>query len=648
MSQTNLQESKLKALLNQLGHYFAGLNYSYGLRVVVGVGIAWFIAFRLQTDKPYWSIMTVIIVSLPMQSMLVEKFLARLIGTLVGAFVVTLLATVALDDQWLFTIYMAFWLSICAYLASIKSSMVTYCFALCGYTSAILGFALSISPSSYMVFQITQARILEILIGLVTAFFVSMLWPSHLERIIVKQKLRLQRSNVKQLYQALLTADFDPLKFNKVYEKTLLGLMDFRDLIYQEFLSVSTEREDNQMIYHYTYRLMRAMSGVLVLQSIKQDLLKSDQVAVTEYLNQLNQWFATAGITEEKLKRKPKAPDALLKTAKGAEFVTKLDEKFTEFYQTRLDQEIDESLYMPDRNIHYSDRKEALINSGRTFISILFGMFFWMETQWDMGYILLILIGIICTLGATYPMITKLLTITFVLTLLLTIPISFMLKFGLLIQATSIVPAMMIILPLYFIASLIRASSMLGFLVGYGFLLASSFLIGFSNPMSFDINAFLNQTFALLVALGIILLIFNIIRPTSNERKMIRFQQDIMQQFSQLANHVSLQAVKNYEALLTSAVQQAKVIPDIQEKSRFLAHCFLTVVILKEQLKLQNAGIEWIIPDNLITAIKEERIDEALLIVNELEEKAPQEEQLTYWILRCALTSFNQFLEGMD
>lgn len=91
------------------------------------------------------------------------------------------------------------------------------------------------------------------------------------------------------------------------------------------------------------------------------------------------------------------------------------------------------------------------------------------------------------------------------------------------------------------------------------------------------------------------------------------------------------------------------MIPDIQEKSRFLAHCFLTVVILKEQLKLQNSGIEWIIiPDNLITAIKEERIDEALLIVNKLEEKAPQEEQLTYWILRCALTSFNQFLEGMD
>src|SRR5699024_5715479 len=190
------------------------------------------------------------------------------------------------------------------------------------------------------------------------------------------------------------------------------------------------------------------------------------------------------------------------------------------------------------------------INAGRTFVSILLGMGFWMGTQWDLGYILLVLIGILCTLGATYPMITKLLSITFVLTLLLTVPISFLLKFGILIQATSIVPAMLIILPVYFIAATIRASSMLGFLVGYGFLLSSSFLIGFSNPMSFEIEPFINQVFAFLVALGIILLIFNIIRPTANAQKMERVQQRIMTEFSQLANHVSVKSVKNYEALL--------------------------------------------------------------------------------------------------
>lgn len=645
MRQSDLQPSKLGSLLERIGNYFATLNYSYGLRVAIGVGIAWFVAFRLHTDKPYWSIMTVMIVTLPMQSMLVEKFLARLIGTIVGAIVVNLLASIALDDQWLFTIYMAFWLAICSYLASMRGATLSYCFALCGYTSAILGFALSISPSSYMVFQITQARILEILIGLVTAFFVSMLWPSHLERILVKQQLRLQRTSVRKLYQALLTADFDPLKFNKQYEKMLLSLMDFRDLVYQEFLSVSTEREDNQSIYRYTYRLMRAVSGVLSLQSIKQDLLKSDRNAIVTYLSALSEWFTSTGIAEEKLARKPAPPAALLQSSKGREFVAKLEEKFTEFYQTRLDQPIDEDFYMPSRNVHFSDKKEAFINAGRTFVSIILGMAFWMGTQWDMGYILLILIGILCTLGATYPMITKLLSITFGLTLLFTVPISFMLKFGVLIQVTSIVPAMLIILPIYCVAATIRASSILGFLVGYGFLLSSSFLIGFSNPMSFDIEPFGNQVFALLVALGIILLIFHIIRPTSNVGKMERVQQNIMLEFSQLANHVSAKSVKNYEALLSSAVQQAKVIPEIREKSEFLAYCFLTIVFLKEQLKLQEQGVDWQIPENLISAVKEERFKEALMIVSELEKTAPKEEQLTYWVLRCALTSFNEFLE---
>jgi len=85
MNQSYLQSSTFGRILDKLGTYFASLNYSYGLRVAIGVGISWFVAFRLHTDKPYWSIMTVIIVTLPMQSMLVEKFLARLIGTLVGA-----------------------------------------------------------------------------------------------------------------------------------------------------------------------------------------------------------------------------------------------------------------------------------------------------------------------------------------------------------------------------------------------------------------------------------------------------------------------------------------------------------------------------------------------------------------------------------
>ena len=52
-----------------------------------------------------------------------------------------------------------------------------------------------------------------------------------------------------------------------------------------------------------------------------------------------------------------------------------------------------------------------------------------------------------------------------------------------------------------------------------------------------------------------------------------------------------------------------------------------------------------IFPDNFIMAIQEERFKEALEIVSRLEQISVAQEQQAYWVLRCALTSFNEFLE---
>lgn len=641
-------EIKPPSFLAKLGAYFAGLNYSYGLRVVIGVAIAWFVAFRLQTDKPYWSIMTVVIVTLPLQSMLVERFIARLIGTLVGAIMVNVIAVFALNDQWLFTIYMGFWLSLCAYLATAKSPMTTYCFALCGYTSAILGFALSISPSGYMVFQISQARILEILIGLVVAFFVSMLWPAYLERIAIKQKLRLQRAAVRRLYQALLTPDYPQEEFNNQYEKILLGLMDFRDLIFQEFLSVSTLREDNQAVYRYTYRLIRAVSGILALYFIKKDLLKKAalKAPLESYLHALNSWFSSPSTTLRKLDSQPKAPKVLLDHPKGRIFVEKLSEKFQDLYSTKLEKSLDESLYIPSRKIYYSDKKEAIINAVRTFASIMLGMFIWMETQWDVGYILLILIGILCTLGATFPMATKLLTITFIVSIFVTVPLSFALKFGILINVNHIIPAMMVVLPLYLFAAMLQVKSMLGYLIGYSFLMGSAFLIGFSNPMTYNFEAFANQVYALLSSLAIILVIFHLIRPSSDTVKMQRMKREIAIRFSEQVNQTTDRSIKDFGAYLSSAVQRIKTVPAMPAKTEFLAYGFLASVILKEQRRMEMQGIAWDLPLSLQQSIEDERIKDALEETIQLEANAQGIPKSAYWILRCALISFNDFLEA--
>ncbi|NLD09653.1 MAG: FUSC family protein [Xanthomonadaceae bacterium] len=643
---TGTGREKGLAMLQGLDRFFASLNYSYGLRMIVGIALAWFVAFRLQTDKPYWAIMTVMIVTLPTQSELLEKFIARLIGTVVGAISVNIIAAYALDDQWLFVIYMAFWLALCAYLASARSSMLTYCFSLCGYTSAILGFSLSVIPSSYMVFQISQARILEIWIGLVTAFFISMLWPAYLEHRDIRHKLRAKRFKVRELYEMLLTPGQDHKAFAMQYKSTLQDLMDFRDRVFQSFLSVSTERNEVLSIYQNGHRLITAMSGVLSLESMKHDLLKSDREAMIDYLDRLREWFLKGQSRERKLATKPVAPDALLSSSKGRYFVKQLDDKLMDLLALRAPDTDRADLYIPSIRIYYSDRKEALINGARTFLSIIAGMAFWMGTQWETGYILLVLIGLICTLGATYPMINKLLTVTLVLTIFMTVPVAYMLKFGVLIKANGLLPAMLIVLPIYFFAAMIKIRSLIGFLIGYAFMLSSVFLIGFANPMTYNFAQFANNALSVVIALVIILMIFNIIRPSSDDRKIERILESINHQFTLVEKNVTPKAVRDYEAYLYSAIYKARIIPESYGKARFLSYAFLTLVILRQQLALSNNEVRWALPDALQTAIQYEQFEEALSLIPEYEKNAHNDaERMNYWELSAAIRALLVFLD---
>ncbi|GAA5101421.1 FUSC family protein [Wohlfahrtiimonas larvae] len=634
----------MMAKLQKIFESLARLQYGYAIRVVLGVAIAWFVSFRLQIDKPYWSIMTVMIVTLPTQSELLNKFIARFIGTMVGALMVNIIASIALDDQWLFAIYMAFWLSICAYLATAKGSLSSYGFALCGYTSAILGFTLSIQPSSYMVFQITQARITEILIGLVTAFFVSMLWPSHLDHRQTRLQVRAKRQQIRQMYVNLLTPDYDQRLFIQEYRHTLHDLMSFRSALAMNLFSISEERKDAMGIFQYGQRLIAAMSNVLLIEAMKTELMAIYPAAMTAYLESLRQWLASAQVRSEKILTKPEPPAELLQDIKGRSFIQKLNEKIDYWYSMRLNEDVDE--YIPSMRIYYSDYKEAWLNAVRTFFALMLGMFFWMSTGWDMGFVLMVIIGVICTLGATYPMINKLLTISILMSIFIMVPVSYALKFGLLIQATSLLPAMLVVLPFYFIAALIRVSSMLGFLIGYGFLLFSSFLIGFSNPMNYSFALFANSALALVVALCIILLIFSIIRPSSDEQKLHRIKHSVWQHFNALENsQITAKGLKDYEAYLYNAVHKTQMIPDQYGKPELLAFIFLTLVILRAQLRLHEQNIEWRLPEEIRGLINDGEYLQAIDLIHQQKESISDAMiAQSYWEIETAITALNRFL----
>ncbi|XBS68493.1 FUSC family protein [Acerihabitans sp. KWT182] len=169
------------AAVTKAVHFGQRVDYLFALRFWLATLLAWWAAIALQLDKPYWAVMTVAVVSYPSQGMLIAKFIARLLGTLIGILMVTALAGISLNAPWLMSIYLALWLAFCTYVAGGTRGMATYGCALCGYTSAIAGFGISVSPSPYNLFFISQARLSEIALGLAAALLVTFLLPSRLD-----------------------------------------------------------------------------------------------------------------------------------------------------------------------------------------------------------------------------------------------------------------------------------------------------------------------------------------------------------------------------------------------------------------------------------------------------------------------------------
>ncbi len=188
----------------KIARFFQRPDYLFALRFWLAALLAWWAAFSLQLDKPYWAIMTEAVVSYPSQGMLIAKFIARLSGTVIGILMVTWIAGISLDAPWLMSLYLALWLSLCTYVAGCYSGMVTYACALCGYTSAIVGFGISVSPTTYALFFISQARLSEIALGLTAALLVTFLLPSRLDNRLFLQAAQGNRQRMRGLISACL------------------------------------------------------------------------------------------------------------------------------------------------------------------------------------------------------------------------------------------------------------------------------------------------------------------------------------------------------------------------------------------------------------------------------------------------------------
>ena len=125
-------------------------------KTLLSGGLALWCAFRFDLDQPQWALMTAFIVAQPLAGMVVQKGLARLLGTLVGTALSVLFMGLFAQAPWLFLLVMALWLGLCTAASTLLRSAWAYAFVLAGYTVAII--CLPIIGKPLLVFDEAVAR----------------------------------------------------------------------------------------------------------------------------------------------------------------------------------------------------------------------------------------------------------------------------------------------------------------------------------------------------------------------------------------------------------------------------------------------------------------------------------------------------------
>ncbi|WXL27426.1 FUSC family protein [Ectopseudomonas mendocina] len=174
----------------------------FAIKTVLGAFLALWCALRFGLDQPQWAMMTAVIVAQPLSGMVVQKAIARLLGTLVGATMSIVVMALFSQAPWMFLAAVALWLGLCTAASTMMRSAWAYAFVLAGYTVGIICLPSLGNPLN--VFEEAVARATEISLGIICASVVQIiLWPVRVNHQLVGQAQETWRAGLQAAQQSL-------------------------------------------------------------------------------------------------------------------------------------------------------------------------------------------------------------------------------------------------------------------------------------------------------------------------------------------------------------------------------------------------------------------------------------------------------------
>ncbi|MUF06763.1 hypothetical protein GNF76_20615 [Pseudomonas sp. CCM 7893] len=603
--------------LKKITYAIPSINVSYSLRLTASVLLSWLASFELNLDKPYWSIMTAIIVCLPSDGAVFTKLMARLAGTLCGVVTITIFANINFNDPILLSLAIIIWMCFCGYLAALNARNLSYFFALSGYTVALLGFSLSAAPEPQTVFFITQARFSEVVVGLIAVAIISYLFPSRVDREKYDNAINKNKADIAIFFEQCLLPDKDIIltKIHSLLNRTLTLKQVIENLRAAPFLHKTDDKT------HYTVNIpgrLRSIIESAILHALYTDLKKSTSIAS---LIDINSSEGTPKLENHSLTMKERYFLYYYNKSKhSALFLNPTSESRQEHQLIKA---------------KYRDYSEAFRGALRVFFSISLGVFFWLSTDWTSGVILPILISIICSLFITNPIIEKLLILVALVTLLACIT-SFIFLFYAFIGYSEIFPAIISFLSFIVAVSILQMKGEVLFAILFVYMIETVFLIGFTNPMTFDFSSFANSCLAVLTSIGILIIIFYLVPPGSSKNKIARMRTALTNRYCKRLGTYESHRLSGY---IYSMIPHAEAIPSTPEKDALLKTEVNGLLILKTLAEANEAlGHPLALPKTIESLDQLAEFDFSIPVIIDAMNAAAPDEYVYWWQLYAIIS----------
>lgn len=536
-------------------------QWRYALRNTLAMCLALWIAFVLQLDEPYWALTSAAVVSFPTVGGVISKSIGRIFGSLLGA-MASLLIAGCLNDPWLFTLSIASWLGLCTYISNHYQNNVSYAFALAGYTAAIIVFSTVNITDTRQIFDITQARVCEVITGILCSGLMMMILPSTSDGETLLVSLR--RMHLRLLeHAAMLWQPEISLRMRTSHEGVIGQILTMNLLRIQAFWSHYRLRRQNNILNYMLHQQLRITS---VISSLRRMLLNwpdrpENLAAVLEQLlNELRDPTTNKyRLAHILVAIAPQDPADYRHRA----FFLRL-RHFCWLYLrcTRWLQRLESATQVSDIEppritslARHTDSVEAAYNGLRTFLCILIGCAYWITTQWDSGGDALTLIAISCVLYSSTPSPIKSIT-TLLKAISLLFAFCFVMKFGLMIQIDDLWVFCAFLFPTLVTMQMMKLqnppyASLWGQLIVF----MGSFL-AVTNPPSYDYQGYINDCLAKIAGVLLAGLAFQILRPSSDKLKSRRIIRALRRDFIDQLSKKPQQSESQFESRIYHRISQ--------------------------------------------------------------------------------------------